>query len=35
VFTKVRIPGENEIDLAEEIVGGASVDWTDSSVVAA
>jgi len=27
VFTRVRIPGELEIDLAEEIVPGAAVDW--------
>ena len=28
VFTKVRIPGETEIDLDQEIVRGASVDWS-------
>jgi 2,5-furandicarboxylate decarboxylase 1 len=27
VFTKVRIPGELEIDLDQEIVRGAAVDW--------
>lgn len=29
VFTKVRIPGETEIDLDQEIVRGAAVDWSD------
>ena len=28
VFTKVRIPGEDEIDLNVEIVAGATVDWS-------
>jgi 2,5-furandicarboxylate decarboxylase 1 len=27
VFTKVRIPGEAEIDLDQEIVRGAAIDW--------
>ena len=30
VFTKVRIPGETEIDLDQEIVRGASVDWSEA-----
>jgi 2,5-furandicarboxylate decarboxylase 1 len=34
VFTKVRIPGELEIDLEREIVRGAAVDWNDSTVKA-
>jgi 2,5-furandicarboxylate decarboxylase 1 len=29
VFTKVRIPGEDEIDLTQEVVSGASIDWGD------
>lgn len=27
VFTKVRIPGEDEVDLEQEVVRGASIDW--------
>jgi len=34
VFTKVRIPGELELDLDREIVRGAAVDWSDASVKA-
>jgi 2,5-furandicarboxylate decarboxylase 1 len=32
VFTKVRIPGELEIDLDQEIVRGATVDWHEAKV---
>jgi 2,5-furandicarboxylate decarboxylase 1 len=32
VFTKVRIPGETEIDLDREIVRGAVVDWHAATV---
>lgn len=32
VFTKVRIPGEDEIDLGAEIVPDARVDWTGAEV---
>ncbi|MGZ5198676.1 MAG: UbiD family decarboxylase [Telluria sp.] len=32
VFTKVRIPGEDEIDLNQEIVPGATVDWANGTV---
>jgi 2,5-furandicarboxylate decarboxylase 1 len=32
VFTKVHIPGELEIDLDQEIVRGAAVDWNDGTV---
>lgn len=32
VFTKVRIPGEREIDLDREIVRGATVDWQQAAV---
>jgi len=28
VFTKVMIPGENEVDLSVEIVQGACIDWS-------
>jgi 2,5-furandicarboxylate decarboxylase 1 len=35
VFTKVRIPGEDEIDLDTEIVAGATVDWTNAGVMPA
>jgi 2,5-furandicarboxylate decarboxylase 1 len=35
VFTKVRIPGEDQIDLAAEIVTGATVDWTNAGVTSA
>jgi 2,5-furandicarboxylate decarboxylase 1 len=35
VFTKVRVPGENEIDLSQEVVSGATVNWTDSTTTAA
>lgn len=30
IFTKVRVPGEDEVDLAAEIVAGGSVDFTSS-----
>lgn len=33
VFTKVRIPGENEIDLNEEVVRGVAVNWNTLSLV--
>lgn len=32
VFTKVRIPGETEIDLDREIVRGARVDWSGAGM---
>ena len=32
VFTKVRIPGETEIDLDQEIGRGAAVDWHGAAV---
>jgi 2,5-furandicarboxylate decarboxylase 1 len=32
VFTKVRVPGEDEVDLNAEIVQGAAVDWTNVAV---
>lgn len=32
VFTKVRIPGETEIDLDQEIVRGAGIDWSGEEV---
>ncbi|MCS6764967.1 MAG: UbiD family decarboxylase [Candidatus Protistobacter heckmanni] len=32
VFTKVRIPGEEDIDLAKEIVSGAKVDFATGKV---
>jgi len=32
VFTKVRIPGETEIDLDQEIVRGAAIDWSNVTV---
>src|SRR5690606_8880833 len=32
VFTKVRIPGEDQVDLGEVVVSGASVDWSTASV---
>jgi 2,5-furandicarboxylate decarboxylase 1 len=32
VFTKVRVPGEDEIDLAAEVVQGAGVDWSNATV---
>ncbi len=35
VFTKVRIPGEDEIDLDAEIVAGATVDWANAGVMPA
>jgi len=31
VFTKVRIPGEDQIDLDAEVLRGVTVDWTDMS----
>jgi 2,5-furandicarboxylate decarboxylase 1 len=34
VFTKVRIPGETEIDLDQEIVRGAVVDWMGTAQAA-
>jgi 2,5-furandicarboxylate decarboxylase 1 len=34
VFTKVRIPGELEVDLAREIVRDAAVDWNTGMVQA-
>jgi 2,5-furandicarboxylate decarboxylase 1 len=35
VFTKVRIPGEDQIDLDAEIVAGATVDWANAGVTSA
>jgi len=35
VFTKVRIPGEEEIDLDAEVLRGVAVDWTDMSTARA
>jgi 2,5-furandicarboxylate decarboxylase 1 len=35
VFTKVRIPGETEIDLAQEIVRGVRLDWSAGDANAA
>jgi 2,5-furandicarboxylate decarboxylase 1 len=35
VFTKVRIPGETEIDLDQEVVRGATVDWSGGAACAA
>jgi 2,5-furandicarboxylate decarboxylase 1 len=32
VFTKVRIPGEAEIQLADEVRGGARIDWATGAV---
>ena len=32
VFTKVRIPGEDEIDLNTEIVGDVTIDWSTVTV---
>jgi 2,5-furandicarboxylate decarboxylase 1 len=32
VFTKVHVPGEDEIDLDQEIVRGAAIDWHDATV---
>lgn len=32
VFTKVRVPGEDEIDLNQEVVAGARVDWRSATV---
>lgn len=34
VFTKVRIPGEDEVDLAAEVIAGAAVDWHTTRVLA-
>jgi 2,5-furandicarboxylate decarboxylase 1 len=34
IFTKVRIPGELEVDLGQEIVAGATVDWGTATVKA-
>ena len=33
VFTKVKVPGEDTVDLAAEISSGASVDWSSMQVV--
>jgi 2,5-furandicarboxylate decarboxylase 1 len=35
VFTKVRIPGEDQIDLDAEIVAGATVDWANPGATSA
>jgi 2,5-furandicarboxylate decarboxylase 1 len=35
VFTKVRVPGEDQVDLNEEIVSGVTIDWTSSTVAPA
>jgi 2,5-furandicarboxylate decarboxylase 1 len=32
VFTKVRVPGEDKVDLGREIVAGATVDWSKATV---
>jgi 2,5-furandicarboxylate decarboxylase 1 len=32
VFAKVRVPGEDEVDLKAEIVEGAAIDWTNMAV---
>lgn len=32
VFTKVRIPGELEVDLEQEVVRGAAIDWQQAMV---
>lgn len=32
VFTKVRIPGELEVDLEQEVVRGAAIDWQQALV---
>ena len=32
IFTKVRVPGEDTIDLDKEIVSGANIDWTNVTV---
>lgn len=29
VFTKVRVPGEESVDLAREVVAGARIDWNN------
>jgi 2,5-furandicarboxylate decarboxylase 1 len=31
VFTKVRVPGEDKIDLSREIVAGATMDWSTTT----
>ncbi|MDB5772780.1 MAG: 3-octaprenyl-4-hydroxybenzoate carboxy-lyase [Burkholderia sp.] len=31
VFTKVRVPGEDEVDLSQEVVAGAMVDWSNAT----
>jgi 2,5-furandicarboxylate decarboxylase 1 len=31
VFTKVRVPGEDKIDLSREVVAGATVDWSTAT----
>lgn len=33
VFTKVKVPGEDTVDLAAEITDGAAVDWTSMDVL--
>lgn len=33
VFTKVRVPGEDTVDLSAEISAGATVDWSSMQVV--
>jgi 2,5-furandicarboxylate decarboxylase 1 len=35
VFTKVKVPGEDTVDLAAEIVAGATVDWSNAEVAKA
>jgi 2,5-furandicarboxylate decarboxylase 1 len=35
VFTKVRVPGEDQVDLNEEVVSGVTIDWTSSTVAPA
>ncbi|MDB5840894.1 MAG: UbiD family decarboxylase [Herminiimonas sp.] len=35
VFTKVRVPGEDTVDLEAEIMAGVSMDWTDMTQVTA
>jgi 2,5-furandicarboxylate decarboxylase 1 len=32
VFTKVRVPGEDKVDLSQEIIAGAKVDWSKMTV---
>jgi 2,5-furandicarboxylate decarboxylase 1 len=35
VFTKVKVPGEDTIDLDKEIVSGAAIDWKNVTVTSA